>query len=243
MKRTCIRVFILSAFLITLFFCYKTQKTIDVISPANKPEMLMYLPSGKYLKPLMLGFDQIAADVLWIKAIGYFGGHYLTDRNYQWLYHILDLTTSLDPYFRYPYEFGGVVLAVEKEDFEQSNKLLKKGMRYHSDYWKFPFYLGFNSFFRLKDSETAARYISTAATLPDCPSYLPKLAASLYTQSGKKETALNFLNRMYNDLEVPWLKKSLAHKIVNLQKGVLPKSLGEILASGAPSNTQGGNTL
>jgi hypothetical protein len=237
MKRNCIRIFILSAFLTTIFFCYKTQKKIDVISPANQPEMLMYLPSGKYLKPLMLGFDQIAADILWIKAIGYFGGHYMTDRNYQWLYHILDLTTTLDPYFRYPYEFGGVVLAVEKEDFEHSNKLLKKGMQYHSDYWRFPFYLGFNSFFRLKDPETAARYISTAAALPDCPSYLPKLAASLYAHSGQKETALNFLNRMYQDMEVPWLKKSMAKKIENLQKGVLPKSLGKILASGESSDT------
>ena len=167
----------------------------------------------------------------------------MTDRNYHWLYHILDITTSLDPYFRYPYEFGGVVLAVEKEDFEQSNKLLKKGMQYHSDYWRFPFYLGFNAFFRLKDPKAAARYISTAAVLPDSPSYLSKLAASLYVYSGQKETALNFLNRMYNDLEVPWLKKSVAHKIANLQKGALPKSLGKILASGETNDPQGGNTL
>lgn len=191
----------------------------------------MYLPSGQYLKPLMLGFDQIAANLLWIKAVGYFGGHYLTDRNYQWLYHILDLTTTLDPYFRQPYEFGGLVLAVEKEDIEQSNKLLKKGIRYHPDYWKLPFYLGFNSFFYLKDPKTAARYISKAAALPDHPSYLSQLAASLYVHAGQKKTAIHFLNRMHENLEDPWLKKSISRKILNLQKGILPKSLEEILSA------------
>ena len=229
MKNIFIKIGIFIIFLIIIFSCYKTQKKIEVISPANLPEKYLYLPSGKYLKPLMLGFDQIAADLLWIKAVGYFGGHYLTDRSYDWLYHILDLTTTTDPHFRQPYEFGGVVLAVEKGDVIQSNKLLRKGIQYHGDYWRLPFYLGFNSFFYLKDPKTAARYISKSAALPDAPSYLPKLAASLYVQSGQKETALEFLNQMYRDTEDPWLKKSIKQKILKLRKGVLPKSLENIL--------------
>ncbi|MEW6379239.1 MAG: hypothetical protein AB1611_06495 [bacterium] len=208
---------------------YQVQKKIETISPSNNPESLLYLPSGKYLKPLMLGFDQMAADILWLKVIIYFGDHYLTDKNYQWLYHILDLTTTLDPYFRLPYEFGGIILTLEKGDIDQSNSLLRKGIQNHPDYWRLPFYLGFNYFFYLKDPKTAARYISRAASLPDHPPYLPKLAASLYAYAGSKETAINFLDQIYQNTEDPWLKENIAQKITDLQKGKLPQSLEGIL--------------
>lgn len=222
-----------------IFFSYQVQKKIEVISPSGSPETLLYLPSGKYLKPLMIGFDQIAADLLWLKVVSYFGGHYLTDKSYPWLYHILDLTTTLDPYFRLPYEFGGVVLSVEKTDVSQSNALLMKGIRYYPDYWRLPFYLGFNYFFYLKDPETAALYISRAASLPGHPPYLPKLAASLYAHAGHKDIALSFLNQIYQNAEDPALKESISQKISDLQEGKLPSSLGEVLEA---ENTKAENT-
>ena len=212
-----------------VFFNYRVQKKIEVISPSASPETLLYLPSGKYLKPLMIGFDQMAADLLWIKVVGYFGEHYLTDKSYPWLYHILDLTTTLDPYFQIPYEFGGIVLSVEKTDIDQSNALLMKGMQYFPDYWRLPFYLGFNYFFYLKDPEIAAVYISMAASLPGHPPYLPKLAASLYTRAGHKDTALSFLNQIYQNTDDSSLKESISQKISDLQEEKLPFSLGEAL--------------
>jgi len=211
------------------FSIYQVQRRIETISPSNSPETLLYLPSGKYLKPLVLGFDQAAADLLWLKVIGYFGDHYLTDKNYQWLYHILDLTTTLDPYFRLPYEFGGIILSLEKGDIDQSNALLRKGIKYHPTYWRLPFYLGFNYFFYLKDPATAAGYISRAASLPDHPPYLPKLAASLYASAGDKEMAVEFLLQAYLTSEDPRLKENILQKISDLQQGKLPKSLEKIL--------------
>ena len=38
-------------------------------------ETLLYLPSGRFLKPAALGFDELLADFLWVKAVTYFGGH------------------------------------------------------------------------------------------------------------------------------------------------------------------------
>lgn len=225
MKKIFLKGLLLGLFFCTIFFCYYLQKKIEVIAPVNQPETLLYLPSGKYLKPLMLGFDQIAADILWIKAVSYFGGHYLTDKSYQWLYHILDLITTLDPYFRYPYEFGGVILSMEKGDVEQSNKLLEKGLKYHPEYWRLPFYLGFNYFFYLKDFEKAAHYISEAAKLEGHPPYLPKLAASLFAHLGQKDIAMTFLNQMYQSMEDPIIKEMLSQKIEDLKEGLLPKTL------------------
>ena len=99
--------------------------------PQRRIENLLYLPKSGHLKEMSLGYETVFADILWMKAIGYFGGHTLTDKEYPWLFHILDQTTSLDPLFHHAYTFGGVVLAVEGDSGEtlaQSIALLKKGM-------------------------------------------------------------------------------------------------------------------
>lgn len=65
-------------------------------------------PSGKFLKPLALGYDQVVADLLWMKTISYFGGHFMSDKQYPWLAHMLNLIIDLDPRFDFPYYFGGL---------------------------------------------------------------------------------------------------------------------------------------
>ncbi|MGA1863954.1 MAG: tetratricopeptide repeat protein [bacterium] len=212
--------------LILFFFCfYSIQKFIDKSYHQDREERLLYLPSGKFLKPACLGFESLVADLLWIKAISYFGGHYLTDRSYKWLYHILDLVTSLDPQFRYPYEFGGVVLALEGGNPEQSILLLEKGIEYYPEYWRIHFYLGFNYFYYYGDFQNASRYITRAAQLPGHPSYLPRLAASLLATSGQKNTALSFLRQLYENTEDEWLRHQIKMKMDDILAGKLPESL------------------
>jgi hypothetical protein len=198
---------------------------IDQSHQQDKDERLLYLPSGRFLRPACLGFDSLVADLLWIKAISYFGGHYLTDRSYKWLYHILDLVTTLDPQFRYPYEFGGIILALEGGSPEQSTLLLKKGIKHYPEYWRLYFYLGFNLFYYQGDFQSASRYITKAAQLPGHPPYLPRLAASLLTTSGQKNTALSFLKQLYENTEDEWLKHQIKMKIDDIVAGNLPETL------------------
>lgn len=213
-----------------LFFCiYSIQVFIDQSYQWEREERLLYLPSGKFLKPACLGFESLVADLLWIKAIGYFGGHYLTDHSYKWLYHILDLVTTLDPLFRYPYEFGGIILALEGGNPEQSTLLLEKGIKHHPEYWRLYFYLGFNHFYYHRDFQNASLYIKKAAQLPGHPPYLPKLAASLLTTSGQKNTALSFLRQLYDNTEDEWLKQQIKGKIEDILTGNLPETLKGLL--------------
>ncbi|HEY6099326.1 MAG TPA: hypothetical protein VIW03_07840, partial [Anaeromyxobacter sp.] len=147
--------------------------------PRRQLERLIYLPSGSHLKSMALGFPSAYADFLWMRAIGYFGGHTLTDREYPWFHHILDQLTTLDPPFRYPYLFGGIALAVTAERAEESVRILEKGMEQYPGDWRFPFYLGFAYFYYLRDPARAAVAINLARSLPESPGYLPRLAASL----------------------------------------------------------------
>lgn len=212
--------------LVLIFF---VQIHIDKTYSYRKEERLLYLPTGQYLKPLCLDYDAFVSDMLWLKAIGYFGGHYLTDRSYKWLYHILDLITTLDPYFKYPYEFGGIILALEEGNIQQSIKLMEKGLEYHTDYWRLYLYIGFNYFFYLRDAKMGALYIEKASQLPGHPTYVPKLAASLLAQVGERERAFSFLENLYKGTEDEWLKTKIKEKIDALNAGKMPKTLKGLL--------------
>lgn len=180
-------------------------------------EDLKYLPAGKFLKGAALSYDEVAADLLWIKAIGYFGGHARTDRDYTWLYHILDITTTLDPLYSDPYEFGGIVFATELNDADKSIAILKKGMRnipkHNKRYWYQPFFLAFNYMYYKGDNLTAARYLERASRFPQRPEYLPLLVARLYANTDDPAIAIPFLEEMIKRTESPAAKERLRTRI------------------------------
>lgn len=206
------------------------QRSFERAWPQRALEQLHFLPSGRHLKALTLGFSNLAADVLWIRAIGYFGGHALTDREFPWLHHILDQVTTLDPPFRYPYLFGGIVLSLEHQSSEQSIALLTKGMKQYPGDWRFPFYIGFNCFYHQQDPARAAEFMRYAASLPGRPQYLPRLAASLIAESGRLEAAIRFLETIAEGTRDEGERASIGEKIADLRAGRVPEALRRFLA-------------
>src|SRR3990170_3187390 len=179
----------------------------------NKIEEFVTLPKGEYLKPAVMGYEQLAADIIWLRAIQVIGEDTVTPNGYDWIYHALDVVTTLDPKFAYAYQLGGVTLSVLGKAPEKSNLLLIKGMRENPDVWQIPFYIGFNNFFYLNDYKTAAEYMAKASGLPGHPAYLPKLAARLYVQAGDPDVALEFLTRFYKETDDEKVKLALEQRI------------------------------
>ena len=179
----------------------------------KKIEKFMTLPKGEYLKPVVLGYEQLAADIIWLQAIQVIGEDTVTPNGYDWIYHALDVVTTLDPEFSYAYQLGGVTLSVLGNAPEKSNALLLKGMRVNPDIWQIPFYIGFNNFFYLNDYGGAAEFMAKASELPGHPAYLPKLAARLYVQAGDPDVALEFLSRFYKETEDENVRDALEQRI------------------------------
>lgn len=183
----------------------------------SKMEDMKYLPSGQFLKGSALTYDELLADFLWIKALVYFGEHYQTDKSYRWLYHLLDVIVTLDPYFEYPYEFGGIALAYWTKNVDYSIKLLKKGImnvpKTHERYWTLPFFLGFNYMFYKKDFVTAVSYMEEATKYPGHPGYLPFLVARLHANNKDPEIAIKFLNEIYISTENKSVRKDIKKRI------------------------------
>ena len=201
------------------FILFPVQREIDRTRGAwVVQEELLYLPSGNMLKVVSLGFDEAMADILYIKMIDYFATHLMTDRTYTWLYHTADLVTTLDPYFRFPYIFAGLVLNLEGHQFENARKLLTKGMTVFPDDWYFPFVLGLNYFFGSADFMTAAQHLERAYTLGG-PKYLHSFAAKLREKGKTRETALEFLYFLYNRFYDENMKKIIMDRITELETG------------------------
>lgn len=179
----------------------------------QKIEEFILLPKGEYLKPLVLGYEQLIGDIIWLRAIQVVGDKVVTPIGYDWAYHALDVITTLDPKFSYAYQLGGVNLSVLGNRPDLSNLLLEKGMKENPDVWQIPFYIGYNNFFYLNNFKSAAEYMAKASELPGHPAYLPKLAARLYVHAGDPDVALEFLTRIYKETEDENVKTTLEKRI------------------------------
>lgn len=170
-------------------------------SRSAKLEQLRLLPRGEILRPILLGYHHLGADALWLRVVQILGDRVVRDKDYEWLYHALDVITTLDPKYEYAYEAGGTVLAELALRVDLSNRLLEKGVGPNPDSWRIPFRLGFNHFFHLGDHLKAAEYMAQAAKVPGefpvgPPAYTTRLASRLYVQGKNPDVALEFLDAM-----------------------------------------------
>ncbi len=174
---------------------------------------LSYLPKGEYLKVAVLGYRQIVADLIWLKAIQHFGGRDATRSDYQWAFHAADVLTDLDPKFVMAYQATGTVLGVWAGLVKESIALLKKGMEHNPEVWQLPFTIGYDYFYELCDPVNAALYFRQASILPGAPEYLPRLAARMTVESGDPDAALEFLQRFYQQTNDERMREALAQRM------------------------------
>ncbi len=103
-------------------------------------------------------------------------------------------------------------------------------MDYFPGDWLLPFYIGLDSFYYLKDPVVAADYITVAATLPGHPEYLPRLAASLLSRSGRLPAAIAFLTTVAENTQDEWVRQGLYKKIEELKAGIIPEGMEDFLS-------------
>lgn len=174
---------------------------------------LTYLPKGEYLKVAVLGYRQIAADLIWLKAVQHLGERKQTAEGYLWAYRAVDVLTDLDPQFTMAYQAAGTILGVWAGRVQESIAILTKGMRHNPEVWQLPFLVGYDYFYELCDTASAAPYLQVASQLPGAPGYLPKLAARMTVESGDPDAALEFLKRLYDQVEDERLREPLTQRM------------------------------
>lgn len=176
---------------------------------------LLYLESPAVAGRLALEYDAVAADIYWMRAVVHYGGDRLStggDRRFELLAPLLELTTSLDPFFRIAYRFGAIFLAEPPPGgpgrFDLAEQLLRKGMTANPNQWQYPYDLGFLYFWRKQDGRTAAEWFQRASTMPGAPEWLDPLAAGMLARGGDRQASRQLLARILDDADQDWLRNT-----------------------------------
>lgn len=167
---------------------------------------LLYLPSGQYLRVAALGYPQVAADVLYLWSIQYYGNFQIEDR-YEYVDYIYsDIITELDPHYFDPYWIGALILSIETGNVEKALALLDKGFRNNKDQWIFPYLAGWECAYS-RQYDRAAEYFRAAAAVPSAPPDVQRLVAGMHQRSGDTRTALVEWTRIAREATDPGVRR------------------------------------
>lgn len=185
---------------------------------------LLYVRSPAVATRIVLDYDGVAADMYWIRALQHFGQERLSPpghvRTYALLYPLLDLTTTLDPYFSIAYRFGAIFLG---EGYpggpgrpDLAVALLQKGLAAQPARWQFMMDLGFVHYWHRRDYKAAAAAFQSASEMPGAPSWLRPLAAVTLAEGGHRGASRALWQQLAQS-EEPWLRDSARLRLAQLE--------------------------
>jgi hypothetical protein len=183
---------------------------------------VMYVRSGAALGRIVLSFDAVAADVYWVRAVQHYGGDRrdpAQQRKYELLYPLLDLTTSLDPFFTIAYRFGAIFLSeaypggAGRPDLAIA--LLRKGIAAEPTKWQYYHDVGFVHYWQLRDVKAAAEWFRKAAAQPGAPNWLEPVAVAMLVQGGDRRSA-RFLLQQLQKSDQPWLQRMASRSLMQI---------------------------
>lgn len=190
--------------------------------PARDAERLLYVRSGATARRLALSFKGLAADVYWIRTIQHFGRDLHSNRvvgRFELLNPLLNLTTSLDPYFNIAYRFGALFLAMPPPSgagrVDQAVALLEKGLRASPNRWQYAYDIGFVYYLYAGDYQAAGAWFTRAAAMPGAPGWIRPLAASTMARGGDRAFARRLLHELSTS-EQQYLRKDAARGLAQL---------------------------
>lgn len=233
---------------------YLLQLRIDDIGREGTREQLVaelaYFPSGQFLRQSTAEYQEVAADLVWLRAIQYYGYHLMTDRRYEWLGHVFEILTTLDPRFIGAYHFGAITLAWDARQPADAVRFLVEGMKSNPMEWQLPFDAGFISYMQLRDYEAASSFFNIASKLPNAWLVAARWAAVSMAKAGRSDVARQMWLDIYHStgnralralalrqlrhlkLEEGLAKLQFAADRFRESQGRLPSSLGELDRAG-----------
>lgn len=186
----------------------------------------LYLPSGKFLNELSLGYRQVAADFVWFSAIQYYGDFRMGTHDLAYFTGLIDIITTLDPHFVFAYLFGALVISTDLNNFDVGMDVLKKGMVHNPTSWELPFQIGFLGYVNRVNFDVAARYFDLASRMPNAPENAKRFAAFVYSKAGRPEESIKIWESYMEYTDNPFLK-DLAKRYIEKLRGTQADDRGQ----------------
>lgn len=173
---------------------------------STRPSGLLSVPPTAAVKLGSMGFRNLAADLLYLRFVGYWGYQLTHGRNFHNLFPLLSTILDLDPRFFAAYDMGALALGDAGEPMK-AVELLEKGAKRDPQNWWFPYRAGMTLFFFSEDYMLAAKYFERAALLPGAPPEAGYFAARMYERSERKELAVATWHAIYRRADNPSVRE------------------------------------
>jgi hypothetical protein len=222
--------------LLCLLGLIHTQRSIDRRSEGNRGlAEVLFLPSGKVLRQLSLGYEGLMADLYWTRVVQYFGGKRLAhSSDFKLLGPLLQITTDLDPHLIIAYRFGSIFLADKPPrgagEPLQALALLHRGIVANPDYWRFWQDVGFVYYWDLKDYAAAARAFQAGSERPGAMEWMRALAAKVAAQGGELATSRFLWSEIARQAGNEQIRKNAEDHLVALQATEEIAKLSQLVA-------------
>jgi hypothetical protein len=212
------------------------QHTIDLRrgSEGGVAEVL-FLPSGKFLRQLSLGYEGLLAEIYWTRVVQYFGRKRLAhSTEFKLLGPLLQITTDLDPHLLIAYRFGSIFLAEKPPGGAgqplEALALLHRGIVANPDYWRFWEDVGFVYYWDLKDYPAAARAFQTGSERPGAMQWMRIMAAKVAAQGGQLATSKFLWSEIARQAGNEQIRKNAEEHLMAIEAAEGIAKLEEMLA-------------
>lgn len=192
---------------------------------ARVSEERLYV-DGATAKRLTLAFNGLAADWYWMRSLQYVGGklvHYedthegrftnLGSLDLKLLPSLLRVTTTLDPQFMAPYEYGAIVLPELNQD--EAISLVTYGIAANPSSWRLHHFLGY-IYWQRKDYAQASDIYAAGAKLPGAPAWMAALSARMKAEGGSRGAAREMYHHLYDDSNDDEVKQMVTKQLMRL---------------------------
>jgi hypothetical protein len=179
-----------------------------------------YLPTTNALRIMAAGYDDVMADVLWLRTVTYYGEWRQGEHGIAFFRELSHRIVELDPHFVDAYRFGALVLADDLGSFDDAIELLSKGMEAMPETWWLPFEAGFLEYTIRADDERAAAWFRIAAEKPDAPDLARSFAAFVTSRAGDLEVSLELWKFVATTTKNPETQRKAEAYIAELQAAI-----------------------
>jgi hypothetical protein len=200
-------------------------------APVRQEEELLFR-SGLVVKKISLGYDSLLADIYWTRAVQYWGARVaMPGANFDLLWPLLDLTTTLDPHLIVAYRFGAIFLSEPEAGANRTDlaiELVKRGIAANRKEWRLGTDLGLLYYLRVRDYSQAARTYLETSKNPDAPVWVKAMAAHIAQTGGSLETARMIWTELYESTTDPAIKKNARSQMQSLKAQADERHLDEL---------------
>ena len=194
---------------------------------ARFSEQRLYL-DGATAKRLSLAFNGLAADWYWMRSLQYVGRKVvnyedvhegklelndLSALDLHLLPSLLRVTTTLDPQFMAPYEYGAVILP--QVDDGGAISLLNSGIAANPSSWRLYQHLGY-IYWQRYDYEKASDVYAIGARLPGAPEWMTAISARMKAEGGSRDAAREMYRHLYEASDDEAVKEMVTKQIMRL---------------------------